>query len=95
MNRNQVQMNLTITPAVKWLLIINVVVWLGFQVLLEQYGGVAFSRWFALYPGKVLFDFSIWQLFSYMFLHTFQISHIVFNMLMLWFFIPTVHTIRH
>jgi membrane associated rhomboid family serine protease len=85
MNRNQVHMNLSITPAVKWLLIINVVVWLGFQVLLEQYAGIAFSRWFALFPGKVLYEFSIWQLFTYMFLHTFQVSHIVFNMFMLWF----------
>lgn len=86
MNRNQVQMNLSMTSGVKGLIIANVIVWLGGQVILEQYLGVSFSRWFALYPGKVLFDFSIWQLFTYMFLHTFnQISHIFFNMLMLWF----------
>lgn len=85
MSRNQVQMNLSITSGVKALIIINVVVWLGFQIILEQYAGVAFSRWFALFPGKVLYDFSIWQLFTYMFLHTRQVSHILFNMLMLWF----------
>jgi membrane associated rhomboid family serine protease len=90
MSRNQMQMNISITPTVKWLIIINVVIWLGCQVILEQYvgslvGGIAFSKWFALYPAKVLYDFSIWQLFTYMFLHTFQVTHILFNMLMLWF----------
>jgi membrane associated rhomboid family serine protease len=45
---------------------------------------IPFSRWFALYPAKVLYDVTIWQLFTYMFLHTFQVSHLVFNMLMLW-----------
>jgi len=90
MSRNQMQMNFSITPTVKWLIIINVAVWLGCQVILEQYigpmvGGLNFSRWFALYPAKVLYDFSIWQLGTYMFLHTYQVTHIVFNMLMLWF----------
>lgn len=84
MNRHQVQMNFSLTPTVKWLIIANVVVWLGCQIILEEYLGVAFSRWFALYPGKVLYDFSIWQMFSYMFLHTYSVTHIFFNMLMLW-----------
>jgi membrane associated rhomboid family serine protease len=85
MNRNQGQMSLSITSGVKWLIIANVAIWFGCQVILEQFLGVGFSRWFALYPGKVLYDFSVWQLFSYMFLHTRQVSHIFFNMLMLWF----------
>jgi membrane associated rhomboid family serine protease len=78
-------MNLQISPVVKWLVIINVAVWLGLQILLEQYAGVPFSRFFALYPAKVLYDFSIWQPLTYMFLHTFQVTHILFNMIMLWF----------
>ncbi len=78
-------MNFSISPAVKWIVIANVSIWLGFQILLEQYGGVAFSRWFALYPAKVLYDFFLWQPFTYMFLHTYQVTHILFNMLMLWF----------
>lgn len=78
-------MNFSISPAVKWIVIANISIWLGFQILLEQYGGVAFSRWFALYPAKVLYDFFLWQPFTYMFLHTYQVSHIFFNMLMLWF----------
>lgn len=78
-------MNLSISPVVKWIIIVNVTVWLGFQILLEQYGGIAFSRWFALYPAKVLYYFFLWQPFTYMFLHTTQVTHIFFNMLMLWF----------
>ncbi len=84
------QMNFQITPTVKWLIIINVAVWLVGQVIFDQYiapgfGGGGFTKWFALYPAKVLYEFSIWQLFTYMFLHTFQVTHILFNMLMLWF----------
>ena len=74
------------TPAVKWLLIANVGIWFVFQVVLEGLFRVPFSSIFELYPGRVLFDFHIWQLFTYMFLHSMQVTHILFNMLMLWFF---------
>jgi membrane associated rhomboid family serine protease len=75
-----------LTPVVKWLLIINVAVWFVFQVLLEGFLHLPFTQIFGLYPGKVLFDFQIWQVFTYMFLHSLQVTHILFNMLMLWFF---------
>ncbi|PIS12068.1 MAG: rhomboid family intramembrane serine protease [Bdellovibrio sp. CG10_big_fil_rev_8_21_14_0_10_47_8] len=78
-------MNFSISKTVKWLVIINIAVWLGFQIILEQYVGVSFSRWFALYPAKFLYDFFLWQPLTYMFLHTYQPTHIFFNMLMLWF----------
>lgn len=74
------------TPVVKWLLIVNVAVWFVFQVLMEGYMHIPFTSLFALFPGKVLYDFSVWQLFTYMFLHSLQVTHILFNMLMLWFF---------
>ncbi|XGC81711.1 rhomboid family intramembrane serine protease [Bdellovibrio bacteriovorus] len=74
------------TPAVKWLLIINVAVWFVIQVIVEGFLRVPFTSIFGLYPGKVLFDFNIWQIFTYMFLHSMQVTHILFNMLMLWFF---------
>lgn len=69
----------------KVLIGLNVAIWLGLQVIMEGYIGIPFSKYFALYPGKVLIDGHIWQLFSYMFLHSYAISHIVFNLLMLWF----------
>jgi membrane associated rhomboid family serine protease len=78
-------MNLSITPMVKILVITNVVIWIVFQLLLESYGGFHFSRLFALYPGKLVYEFYLWQPLTYMFLHSLQVSHILFNMLMLWF----------
>ena len=86
MNSNyQYRMHVPMTPMVKNLLIVNLVVWLLFQVILEGYFSIPFTRFFALYPGKVIFDFSIWQLLSYMFLHSISVSHILMNSLMLWF----------
>ncbi|MFM6929130.1 MAG: rhomboid family intramembrane serine protease [Bdellovibrio sp.] len=86
MNRSVSFQTAPLTPAVKWLLIINVAVWFLFQVLMEGFLRVPFTPLFALYPGKVLFNFEIWQLVTYMFLHSMQVTHILFNMLMLWFF---------
>ncbi|MNJ98437.1 Rhomboid protease GluP [compost metagenome] len=75
-----------LTPVVKWLLIINVAVWFIFQVILEGFLRVPIGPLFALYPKQVIEDFHIWQLGTYMFLHSLQVTHILFNMLMLWFF---------
>jgi membrane associated rhomboid family serine protease len=84
--RSQVQAQFPMTPVVKWLLIVNVAIWFFLQVLLEGFGKIPFSHLFALYPGRVLFDYSVWQPLTYMFLHSSsQITHILFNMLMLWF----------
>lgn len=86
MNKNSnTQLNFSISPTVKWLIIVNVAVWLGLQIFLEYFMSVPVSKWFALYPAKVLLEFQVWQLFTYMFLHTYQVTHILFNMLMLWF----------
>jgi membrane associated rhomboid family serine protease len=86
MNRSVSFQTAPMTAAVKWLLILNVGIWFLFQVIVEGLLRVPFSSFFQLYPGKVLFDFHIWQLFTYMFLHSSQVTHILFNMLMLWFF---------
>lgn len=86
MNRGVTFQTAPFTPVVKWLLIFNVGIWFFLQVILEGYLRVPITSLFGLYPGKVLFDFQIWQLGSYMFLHSMQVTHILFNMLMLWFF---------
>lgn len=79
-------MSVPFTPVVKWLVILNVGIWFVFQLILEGYFKVPFTSFLALFPGKVLYDFSVWELFTYMFLHSLQVTHILFNMLMLWFF---------
>lgn len=74
-----------LTLSLKLIIGANLAIWLGLQVIMEGYLGVPFTKYFALYPGKVLVDGYIWQIFTYMFLHSLNLSHIVFNLLMLWF----------
>lgn len=87
MNRGpQMSMALPFTPMVKWLVIVNVAIWFVFQVLVEGFFKVPFTNFLSLVPARVIFEFRVWELFTYMFLHSMQITHILFNMLMLWFF---------
>lgn len=82
-----VQFTVPLTPVVKGLIIINVVVWFCFQILLESLGKLPFTQYFHLIPLEAIFQFKVWQLFTYMFVHAQDgITHILFNMLMLWFF---------
>ena len=83
-------------PVIKNLLIINVVVFF-LTVLTEQLkfdgipGWYIIYRWFALNPlsgvdpGGQPFNFQVWQLITYQFLHA-NFSHILFNMFGLWMF---------
>lgn len=73
------------TKAVKALMITIFGIWLVGQIILERFIGVPLSAWLALFPGKVLFDGMLWQTFSYIFLHSIEVSHILLNLLMLWF----------
>jgi len=71
------------TPGVKWLLIANVVTYLlyFFTARLELWG------YLALTPRLVLTRLMVWQLGSYLFLHSLGgFGHILMNMLSLWMF---------
>ncbi len=70
----------SITPAIKGLIIINVAVF-----ILQYLTGYTFWKNFGLITNEVWRDFSIWQLFTYQFLHG-GIFHLLFNMLALWMF---------
>ncbi|MEN7973658.1 MAG: rhomboid family intramembrane serine protease [Verrucomicrobiota bacterium] len=72
-----------ITPAVKYLLIINIVVF-----VLEFYFGIGLGRVFALRAGWYR-TFEVGQLFTYMFIHGGP-WHLFANMLGLYFIGPTV-----
>ena len=85
---NSHQVNLpAVTPMVKKLLIVTSVIWLVLQMVLDSslfLQGFVLQN-FSLVPGKVIYDFSIWQPLTYMFLHsTEHLTHIIFNMLLLW-----------
>ncbi|MFK8137585.1 MAG: rhomboid family intramembrane serine protease [Bdellovibrionales bacterium] len=72
---------------VKKLVIINLVVWIGFQMILGKLVfGVSgdITTTLGLIPALVVQKFHIWQMFTYMFLHSFDVMHILFNMLLLW-----------
>ncbi|MCP4568060.1 MAG: rhomboid family intramembrane serine protease [FCB group bacterium] len=67
---------------VKYLLIAN-----GVMYIMQMLFGRELTVLLGLTPIRVLQDLSVYQLFTYMFLHsTTSIFHILFNMLMLWMF---------
>ena len=58
--------------------------WLILQMVLDRLFDFPLVQNLGLVPGKVIYDFFLWQPLTYIFLHSNQISHIVFNMLLLW-----------
>jgi len=77
-------MNRVMPPMLKYLLFINVGVFLADYFTRGQF----FFRWFALDPDAVTSHFQIWRLLTYMFVHDTSppFLHLLFNMLMLWMF---------
>jgi membrane associated rhomboid family serine protease len=72
---------------VKWLLIANIALFVIYYLAANQTRlGSAFNP-FWLVPRQILDSFTIWQFFTYLFLHDpHGFSHILFNMLALWMF---------
>src|SRR3984893_7700864 len=82
--------NFFITPAVQWLLIANVAVYI-LETLLLTFSGSTTYTWFVghfgLVPSAVVPGLRIWQPFTYMFLHDAStIWHILTNMFVLFMF---------
>ncbi|HKY31934.1 MAG TPA: rhomboid family intramembrane serine protease [Candidatus Polarisedimenticolia bacterium] len=78
------------TPAVKTLILINVAVYV-LELFIKGIGGdEPHDLWqslFALNPVEVFQRFRVWQLVTYMFMHSINgLFHILFNMLVLWMF---------
>jgi membrane associated rhomboid family serine protease len=74
-----------ITPVVKWLLIINGIVF--FLTSAFESLGIFAIRWFSVFPVNIAATFQLWRLITYQFLHG-GFWHIVFNMLCLYFLGP-------
>lgn len=78
------------TPVVKTLIIANVAIWLVLQLIVamiaERFFHVDLSlTWlFGLVPNNVIAKFYVWEFVTYMFLHSANPFHILFNMLLLW-----------
>lgn len=74
---------------VRALIVINSVIFLVGVLILQPFllGDGRLNEWFALTPARLINSFWVWQPFTYMFLHAAgNFSHIVYNMLTLWFF---------
>jgi membrane associated rhomboid family serine protease len=83
---SQIGLGGRITPGIKALLIANVSVFVV-QVLAQEFGDMGIEPIFGLRPVDVYRNFRVWQLVTYMFLHsTGWLSHLLLNMLMLWMF---------
>lgn len=81
---NQVQVP-PLTPVVKKLLIAIVASWVLLQMILGHFFPPVVHL-LELHPDHVIEKFWVWQLATYMFLHSTSVFHIFFNALMLWFF---------
>jgi membrane associated rhomboid family serine protease len=79
----------SITPAVKWLLIANVVVYLVNLLTtgITNTDLTLLERYFALIPASPMLTLQLWRLITYQFLHA-DLGHIFFNMLGLLFLGP-------
>ncbi len=76
-----------ITPVVKWLLIINIAVFIP-SYLIPSFG-VAIYKWFSVWPDGPFQSLQIWRVISYQFLHSIDdLYHILMNMFILYFFGP-------
>lgn len=69
------------TKAVRAILIANVAVF-----VLSLFVGPGVRQTFGLVPAAVLTDGRVWQPFTYLFVHSASIGHILFNMLSVWMF---------
>jgi membrane associated rhomboid family serine protease len=82
------QFAVPLTPVVKKLIIINMVLWVGLVLILQKWvlSSPYIFTWFGFIPESVLLDFYLWQPFTYMFIHSDNVFHVLFNMLILWWF---------
>lgn len=90
---------LSFPPVIKNLLLINGIVFF-FQVILDNTieGRIFLNKWLALNPINITgysdwpFNFQIWQLITYQFMHG-GFSHILFNMFALWMFGSSIENV--
>jgi membrane associated rhomboid family serine protease len=72
-----------VAPGVKAIFWATVAVWV-FQILSGLLAGAQLERLFGLVPYDVTRHLFLWQLVTYIFLHSMSVFHILFNMLALW-----------
>lgn len=80
--------NFQITPFVKLLIVSTTAVWFFSVIIFQQYflESPKVFEWFGLSPLMIFDRWWLWQFFTYMFLHSPGIFHILLNMFILWMF---------
>ncbi len=80
------QLNLPrVTPVVKWLLIINIVLFIS--AYSSKTIDAFLIQWFSIWPESAGKALQLWRVITYQFLHsTGRLDHILFNMLGVYFF---------
>lgn len=75
-----------VTPTIKKLIIANVGIWVVLVLIVQNFflKGSDIFEWFGFMPIHFFHDFWLWQPFTYMFIHSENVFHILFNMLLLW-----------
>jgi len=75
-----------VAPTVKWIIIATVAAFVG-QVLFLTLAHNSLANYLGVVPRAVVEDLRVWQVFTYMFLHSPRhLFHIVMNMLLLYWF---------
>lgn len=74
------------TPMCKRIIIFSTVFWFVAIVLAEQFflSQPFITQWFSLTPELLVRKWAVWQLVTYLFVHTLSPFHIIFNLLLLW-----------
>jgi membrane associated rhomboid family serine protease len=86
-NQSGMQGMMPLTAVAKRLIILNAAIWFFGQVIIEQFflkEQFSLVRIFGLVPARFFQDFYLWQPVTYMFLHDLNPTHILFNMLLIW-----------
>jgi len=74
-----------VTKTMKLLIGSMLSVWVIAQIIGEKFFHLPVIEIFALTPGNALQLGFVWQFVTYIFLHSFEVSHILLNLLMTWF----------
>ena len=76
------------TPCVRVLIIVNLVCWFFLVAIIQKFfiKTDLIYHVFGFVPSMVDNYFFIWQFFTYMFIHSSGVFHILFNMMVLWMF---------
>ncbi|MBX7230864.1 MAG: rhomboid family intramembrane serine protease [Bdellovibrionales bacterium] len=82
------QIAIPLSPVVKKLIIINLFIWFFGVLILQKWllSSPLIYQWFGLVPASTLLDYWLWQPFTYLFVHSDNVFHVIFNMLILWWF---------